>query len=103
MTVPSDLEHLLTHSDWLTRLARRLVADSATADDLVQETWVAALRRPPDPDRPARPWLSSVVRRLAAMRTRRQGVRSGDRPKAGDPAPATDEVVARVEHVPARR
>ncbi len=97
MTVPSDLEHLLTHADWLTRLARRLVADAATADDLVQETWVAALRRPPDPDRPARPWLSSVVRRLAALRLRRQGVRSGYRPVAGDQTPATDEAAARVE------
>jgi len=97
MSAPRDLELLLAHSDWLARLARRLVADAAAADDLVQDTWVAALCRPPDAERPARPWLSSVIRRLAALRARRQGVCSGHRPDPGDPAPPADEALARVE------
>src|SRR5690606_23864875 len=46
----------------LRRLARALTADDATADDLVQDTWVAALRNPPGEDRPVRPWLSTVMR-----------------------------------------
>jgi RNA polymerase sigma factor (sigma-70 family) len=46
----------------LRRLARALTADEAAAADLVQDTWVAALRHPPDEDRPVRPWLSTVLR-----------------------------------------
>ena len=42
-----SLESLLQQADWLAALARRLVADPSTADDLVQDSWVAALRDPP--------------------------------------------------------
>ena len=41
------IETLLRHSEWAQALARRLVSDDATADDVVQEAWLAALRRPP--------------------------------------------------------
>jgi len=58
------IEDLLTHSEWVRRLARSLAGDDATADDLVQETWIAASRRPPQLDRPVRPWLAVVVRNL---------------------------------------
>src|SRR5688572_12380999 len=43
----AELERLLAHSGWLTALARRLVSDPAAADDLVQDTWHAALRSRP--------------------------------------------------------
>ena len=45
------------------------------ADDLVQDTWVAALRRPPDLDRPARPWPSRAwcATPCAAPLARRRG------------------------------
>jgi RNA polymerase sigma-70 factor (ECF subfamily) len=101
MAATPDLQQLLTHSEWLRRVARRLVADAATADDLVQDTWMAALRQPPDPDRPAKPWLASVVRRLAALRSRREAVRAraphgpqADRPGIED---AVDDSLARAE------
>ncbi|MEM8712945.1 MAG: sigma factor [Planctomycetota bacterium] len=41
------LEALLEHGDWLRQLARSLVASHADAQDLVQDTWVAAAGSPP--------------------------------------------------------
>ena len=38
-------EEMLEHSGWVRALARALVRDAATADDIAQETWLAALRR----------------------------------------------------------
>jgi DNA-directed RNA polymerase specialized sigma24 family protein len=59
---------------WLRRLAVALCRDPASVDDMVQETWLAALRRPPDPERPAAPWLATVLRNL--VRTRARGARN---------------------------
>ena len=72
---PDDLEALLLHADWLRRLATCLVHDGAEADDLVQETWMAALRSPPEAGRPPRPWLARVVRNVVLMRQRSAGRR----------------------------
>jgi RNA polymerase sigma-70 factor (ECF subfamily) len=60
-TIP--LQQLLEQASWAHRLARSLVHDADEADDLVQETWMATLRRPPETDRPLRPWLATVLRR----------------------------------------
>lgn len=38
-----SLDELLDQERWLQALARRLVRDAATADDLVQETWFRTL------------------------------------------------------------
>jgi RNA polymerase sigma factor (sigma-70 family) len=66
-------EELLTHADWVKRLARILTRDSSDAEDLVQETWLAAVKHPPATDRPLLPWLSEVTRN--AFRMRRRGER----------------------------
>ncbi len=95
-----DLVGLLAHADWLRALAHRLVGP-ASADDAVQETYVAALRAPPDPARPAKPWLTRVLRNAGRMehrgamrRTRREAEASIGEPTAAlDPADA----VARAE------
>jgi RNA polymerase sigma factor (sigma-70 family) len=63
-------ETLLEHAAWLRHLAAGLVGDRSLADDLVQDTWVAALRRPPEEARPVRPWLARVVRNAARFRWR---------------------------------
>ena len=55
-------EEILAHAAWLNRLARQLVNATAAADDIAQETWVAAVRTPPERGRPLRPWLGEVVR-----------------------------------------
>src|SRR5262245_56965406 len=65
-------EDLLAHSAWLQRLAARLV-DPAAAEDLVQETWAAAVRANPDRGRPLRPWLAEVLRNFARTRARSAG------------------------------
>jgi RNA polymerase sigma factor (sigma-70 family) len=54
----------------LRRLARVLVHDSALADDIVQDTWLAAMRRPPARDRPLLPWLARVLRNNLVSRRR---------------------------------
>jgi RNA polymerase sigma factor (sigma-70 family) len=69
-------EQLLADADWLKRLAVRLAGDADDADDLVQESWIAAWRRQPDPGRPLRPWLAKVARDLAGMKRRADGRRA---------------------------
>ncbi len=73
MTISDEsptLHELLKHDAWLRRLAHALVG-SSDAEDLVQETWLAAATRPPKGD--SRPWLGAVARRLAAQSRRRRG------------------------------
>src|SRR5262245_4774701 len=45
----------------LQALARSLVHGDADADDLLQETAIAAMAHPPGQDRPLRPWLATVL------------------------------------------
>ena len=63
-------EQLLADAAWLKRLALTLATDRDEADDLVQESWIAAWERQPTMERSLRPWLAKVVRDLAAMRRR---------------------------------
>ena len=72
------LEELLTHSSWIRRLAERLVDDPSLADDLVQNTWVAALDQPPAEVHNLRAWLARVVQNFArqAARSESRGVSS---------------------------
>src|SRR5688572_32525448 len=72
-------EDLLAHAGWLRRLAQSLVGAGGGADDLVQETYVAALRHPPRTDLPIRPWLAQVLRNLVRMRRRHGGVQAAKR------------------------
>ncbi|MEM9380731.1 MAG: sigma-70 family RNA polymerase sigma factor [Planctomycetota bacterium] len=66
---------------WLSALARALVGDGASADDLAQDAAVAALEGPIPVGVPTRAWLRGVARRLAARRFRtddRRGARERD-------------------------
>jgi RNA polymerase sigma-70 factor (ECF subfamily) len=65
-----SIDELLAHAGWLRALASALIADPAEADDLVQDTWLAAVRHPPSADRPPRPWLARVITNLARNRRR---------------------------------
>lgn len=62
---PAGSDDLLQHASWLRALARRLVADAHTADDLVQSTWLAALESPPPTGPAGRRWLATVLRNFA--------------------------------------
>lgn len=65
-----DVEDLLREGAWVRALARRLVVDDAAADDVVQDTWVAAMRSAPAEREQLRPWLARVVRNFAASARR---------------------------------
>ena len=97
---PPAVEELLAHTDWLTQLARALVGDAA-ADDVVQETLVVALAKPPTRGGPLRPWLGGVARNVARMATRGRVRREKrEHTVAGEPVPdvpTPEELVARVE------
>jgi RNA polymerase sigma-70 factor (ECF subfamily) len=63
-----DPELFLLHSAWIRGLARRL-AGAAEAEDLVQETWLAALERP-RAARSLRAWLAGVLSNRARQARR---------------------------------
>lgn len=94
------------HGPMLRRLAASLLSDAGAADDLVQDTWMTALRRWPWRERAESPgrersWLSSTMRRLA-MNRYRDGARRRALDLDGSPEPlaggmAADEVAAQLE------
>jgi RNA polymerase sigma factor (sigma-70 family) len=96
----TPLDDLLAEADWLTRLSHHLVSDEDVASDLVQDTWVAALRSPPDASRPPRPWLAEVMRNALRRRRRDHERRSRREERAGQgepvASPATDELLERM-------
>lgn len=87
-------EELMTrHAQALRALARGLLGDEHAAEDAVQETWIVALERDPEPrpdsasaetdeaTRTERPdglgsWLKGITRRLALQRRRSDGRRN---------------------------
>jgi RNA polymerase sigma-70 factor (ECF subfamily) len=93
-------EQLLAHAPFVRALARALVRDDAAADDLAQESLLAALTRPPQRGS-LRAWLVGVVRNLA-RRTKRSDERRLARENtvalARPPPPATpSETAERLE------
>jgi RNA polymerase sigma-70 factor (ECF subfamily) len=77
-TSPSraSLDSLLAHADWVRALARTLVFDPTRADDVVQDAWLAALRRPPGRADNLRGWLAAVVRNAARQLGRSEEIRA---------------------------
>jgi len=97
--LPIPVEDLLQHAGWLRGLAASLVGDPARADDLVQETWLAALRRPPLAGPSPRPWLERVFRNLAHNQRRAEHTRAEHETRAEDrrPSPSPDRIAEEVE------
>jgi RNA polymerase sigma factor (sigma-70 family) len=95
---PLDVDELLRHAQWVRRLALGIVADAAAADDVVQETFVAAIERPPRADVPLGPWLARVARNIA-LKVRRSGRRRSRREAvaARDDAATPADSLARAE------
>ncbi|MCC7015243.1 MAG: sigma-70 family RNA polymerase sigma factor [Planctomycetes bacterium] len=92
-------DELLAEADWLSALARQLVRDASQAEDLAQETWIAALKHPPERSRPLRPWLARVARNFARMRRRSESARTLRElgRTASDELPGPAELSARLE------
>jgi RNA polymerase sigma-70 factor (ECF subfamily) len=94
-----DAELLLAHSAWIRSLARRLAG--ADADDLEQDTWLAALERPraagPRPLRAVRSvrgWLAGLVRNLARETRRGEGRRRARERSSASATGASEPSVA---------
>ncbi|MEQ8766507.1 MAG: RNA polymerase sigma factor [Planctomycetota bacterium] len=90
---------LRDHLGWMRRLARQLVLDPHSADDIVQETWLAAMRSGPRHPGSLPGWLGRVVRNVAsnvkrseARRARRQRLVALE-----EALPSTLESVERIE------
>ena len=97
---PDFEEVALVHLDLLYRTALRLTHDRAEADDLVQETWLRALRHFDqfDPGSNCRAWLVTILRNAFLNRLRRQGrerLESEMTGERGDSAPFEDSVIER--------
>ncbi len=75
----AEHEQLLAEIGWVQRLARGLVRDSASADDLAQDALVRSLdERAHAPRSPGalRAWLATIVRRIAIDRGRTETSRA---------------------------
>jgi RNA polymerase sigma-70 factor (ECF subfamily) len=90
---------VLGELEGLRALARSLVHGDADADDLMQETAIAAITHPPDDDRPARPWLATVLRNRWRMdrrgRSRREAREQVQALVAEDSQASAEEVLDR--------
>src|SRR5262245_20131031 len=95
-SVLSDPETLLTHGDFVRALARSPL-DEHRAEDVVQQTWGAALERPPRAPGRLRAWLAIVARNFAARAARSEDRRARREEAAARPerVPSTAEVFER--------
>jgi RNA polymerase sigma-70 factor (ECF subfamily) len=92
-----DPMFFVEHQDFVRGLARSLVFDDASADDIAQDVWLLALRHPPEEVRSIRAWLATIVRRVALRAVlrgdaRRERERHTARAEA---IPSADEILAR--------
>jgi RNA polymerase sigma-70 factor (ECF subfamily) len=94
---PIDSELLLEQAGWVRSLAQSLVADVHLADDLAQDTYVAALERPPMGGSDPRSWLGTVLRNFHLQVLRSRSRRSAREQQAALPEalPGTLDVVER--------
>ena len=100
MTPPAhSIEELLQHDAWLRRLIAALVG-ADRADDVVQQTWMAAMTDPPRGS--PRAWLAAVARRLA-FRRRRDDARRARREAAVARADEVPSTTATLEKLAAQR
>ncbi|HEX6885641.1 MAG TPA: RNA polymerase sigma factor [Planctomycetota bacterium] len=85
-------DELANHTTFLRALARGMLADEHLADDLVQQTFLRALARPPARAGTLRAWLGTVARNLALNQRR-----EGERRRAREALAARPEVDASAE------
>ena len=95
---PFRPEELLEHRGFLAGLSRALVGSTTGAEDVVQEAFVAALRKPPPRGTPLRAWLATVLKNLAFNRARSDRRRI-DLERSVSRAEAIDEGESEVERL----
>lgn len=95
-------EELLQHEGFVRGLARTLVADAATADDLSQEAFATALEAPPAHSGNLRGWFARILRNRLRTRVRserRRAAREARAPRPPGPVdPAAAVAQAEIEH-----
>lgn len=92
-----DLESLLRHADFVRSVARRLVLDEHQVDDVMQQTWLAAIQSPAPRKALLRGWLARVARNRAAdlMRGERRRARRERAVARPDRAPSAAQALER--------
>lgn len=92
-------EVLLEHADFVRGLARSLVIDEHTADDIAQQTWLAAVEHEPDSSKPLYSWLSRTLRNFARLshRSDRRRLRRERIATSPEPVPSPDLIAEREE------
>lgn len=107
-SVRPTVEALLAHAEWVRALARSLVRDPDTAEEVAQQTLVAAWLRPPGEPVALEGWLVRCIRNFAHGATRTRERRSSSEALAAkrEAIPSAHDVVERaslsrelVEHV----
>ncbi|MEM9381732.1 MAG: sigma-70 family RNA polymerase sigma factor [Planctomycetota bacterium] len=101
--MPSLDAEFSDHAPFLRALARRVAVDGDAAEDLVQDTFVAALVRGPREHEGLLPWLSTVVRRIGSNRRRTDARRRDREERRAGSAVEVDASVAAAEIEVARR
>jgi RNA polymerase sigma-70 factor (ECF subfamily) len=96
---PIDAQALLAQAVWVRRLAKKLVRDGAVAEDLVQDTWLAALEGAPSEEGRLRPWLARVLRNFARQTQRGEANRARREEASARPerSPSASETAERLE------
>lgn len=92
MTTP---ESLLAHAGFVRAIARSLVTDENRVDDIVQETWLAALKSPPRHRRSIRAWLATIALNVTRSSARSDTRRSKREVRVAKPEslPSTADIV----------
>ncbi len=99
MTPRWNLDQLLGNEEFVFGLARALVADRQTAEDVSQQAWLAAMKTEPGTIRSPRAWLRGTVRKIV-LRMRRDESRRRTHERAAAPREAirsTEEFIEREE------
>lgn len=92
-------EELLAYADFVHALARKLVLDPNSADDIAQQTWLAALEHPPMEVDSRTAWFSKVVRNFSRLLYRGEQRRRTREEKAAshDLSPSPEEISEKLE------
>src|SRR5262245_43452992 len=97
---PVPIAELLAHAEFVRELARDLVRDVHLRDDLAQEAWLQALRRPPRHGASLRGWLASLLTSLFANHARSERrLKLREAAAAPPPPPATAAEIAAKEQI----
>lgn len=101
-TAPPDPDALYAHASFVRGVARAALGGDPEVEDVVQETWLAALRAGPDRPGTLRAWLGGVARRQAAQALRKRVRERRRREEAVRRTPPSTHAEASVADVLAR-